>query len=139
MNTSRAVLWQEMIELSPLCSGSLHEQYLTRGKPACRCHDSKSPQLHGPYYLWIRRIGGRQVNRTLRPGPELEKVKTGIQNYRGFQALFSRLLEQEERQVLSSERAIGAEGKKNPRGDSGERDGFSEEPAPEPLVQRGAD
>src|SRR5947199_9223776 len=112
MNTSRAVLWQEMIELSPLCSGSLHEQYLTRGKPACRCHDSKSPQLHGPYYLWIRRIGGRQVNRTLRPGADLEGVKVGIQNYRKFQALFSQLLEPEEQEVLSSERGVTAWGNK---------------------------
>jgi hypothetical protein len=113
MHTSRAAVWQEMMELSPLCSGSLHEQYLTCGKPACGCHDSKAPRLHGPYYLWIRRIAGRQVNRTLRPGWELERVKTGIQNYQKFQALFARLLGQEERRVLSSERAVEVEGKKN--------------------------
>jgi len=45
----------------------------------------------------------------------VEKVKAGIQNYRKFQALFSQLLEEEEQQVLSSERAVGAEGKKNSR------------------------
>jgi hypothetical protein len=113
MNPSRSAIWQEMIELSPLCSGSLHEQYLTCGKGSCRCHDAKSSQRHGPYYLWIRHVGGRQVNRTLRPGPELERVKVGIQNYRKFQALFSQVLEQEEQQVLSLERALGSEGKKN--------------------------
>jgi hypothetical protein len=53
------------------------------------------------------------VNRTLRPGPELERVKTGIHNYRRFQALFSQVLGQEEQQVLSSDRALGNEGKKN--------------------------
>ena len=113
MKPSRSSLWQEMIELSPLCSGSLHEQYLPCGKANCRCHDRKSPQLHGPYYLWIRRIGGRQVNRTLRPGADLERVKVGIQNYQRFQALFSQLLEQEEQEVLSSERGVTAGGKKN--------------------------
>ena len=113
MNASRSALWREMIDLSPLCSGSLHEQYLTCGKRNCRCHDTKSPQPHGPYYLWIRNIDGRQVNRTLRPGPELERVKEGIQNYRRFQALFAQVLEQEERQVLSAERAVSAESKKN--------------------------
>jgi len=113
MTMSRNNIWQEMIQLSPLCSGSLHEQYLPCGKPSCRCHDSKSPKLHGPYYLWIRRIGGKQVNRTLRPGPDLEKVKAGIENYHRLQALFSDLLKQEEEKVLSSERAIGTEGKKN--------------------------
>ena len=113
MKQSRTAIWQEMIELSPLCSGSLHEQYLTCGKGSCRCHDAKSPQRHGPYYLWIRHVGGRQVNRTLRPGPELERVRAGIQNYRKFQALFSQVLEQEEQQVLSLDRALGSEGKKN--------------------------
>jgi hypothetical protein len=113
MTMSRSSIWQEMIQLSPLCSGSLHEQFLPCGKPTCRCHDRKSPRLHGPYYLWVRRIGGRQVNRTLRPGPDLEKVKAGIANYHRLQGLFSDLLKQEEEQVLSSERAAGDEGKKN--------------------------
>ena len=113
MTSSRARLVQQMIELSPLCSGSLHEQYLRCGKPKCRCHDAKEPQLHGPYYLWIRRIGGKQVNRTLRPGPDLNRVKEGISNYRRFQELFSQLLHQEEDGVLSSDRAVEAEGKKN--------------------------
>jgi len=102
-----------MIGLSPLCSGSLFEQYLTCGKRNCRCHDPKTPQAHGPYYLWVRRIGGRQVNRTLRPGPELERVRQGIENYERFQTLFAQVLEQEEGQVLSWERAVSAEGKKN--------------------------
>ena len=106
MTPSRARLWQRMIGLSPLCSGSLHEQLLRCGKPPCRCHDASDPQLHGPYYLWVRRIGGKQVNRTLRPGPDLERVKEGIGNYRQFQELFRQLLEQEEAGVLAAERAV---------------------------------
>jgi hypothetical protein len=43
----------------------------------------------------------------------LERVKTGIENYHRLQGLFSDLLRQEEENVLSSERAAGAEGKKN--------------------------
>jgi len=115
MTMTRNNVWQEMIQLSPLCSGSLHEQYLTCGKPTCRCHDRESPQLHGPYYLWIRRIGGKQVNRTLRPGPDVERVKAGIENYHRLQALFSDLLKQEEDKVLSTERAAESGGKKNSR------------------------
>jgi hypothetical protein len=45
----------------------------------------------------------------------LERVKAGIENYRKFQTLFLQLLEQEEDQVLSSERAVGDAGKKNSR------------------------
>lgn len=113
MTSSRALLWQQMVQLSPLCSGSLHEQYLPCGKPACRCHDLKNPQLHGPYYLWVRHIGGKQVNRTLRPGPELERVRQGIANYQRLQQLFSQLLAEEESQVLAADRAVAVEGKKN--------------------------
>jgi hypothetical protein len=102
-----------LIELSPLCSGSLHEQCLPCGKPECRCHDKTDPQLHGPYYLWVRRIGGKQVNRTLRPGPDLERVKAGIQNYRRFQEVFAELLQQDEDAVLEVERMVEREGKKN--------------------------
>lgn len=111
MTLSRTRLWQKMIELSPVCSGSLHEQYLTCGKPGCRCHNKPDPKLHGPYYLWVRRIGGRQVNRTLRPGADLERVREGIHNYHKFQGLLSELLEQDETGVLAPGRM--AEGKKN--------------------------
>jgi len=113
MPHSRARLWQELIELSPLCSGSLSEQFLRCGKAACRCHDVKDPKPHGPYYLWARRIGGKQVNRTLRPGADLERVRAGINNYRRLQELLSDLVAQEEGRVLSSDRAAPGEGKKN--------------------------
>ena len=112
MTVSRATRWQQLMELSPLCSGSLHQQYLTCGKTQCRCHDRQDPQRHGPYYLWIRRMGGKQVNRTLRPGPELERVRKGIANYQKLQRLLEELLAEEERQVLAPERAVADGGKK---------------------------
>ncbi len=113
METSRAQLWQELMKLSPVCSGSLHEQYLPCGKANCRCHDPKRPQRHGPYYLWERRIEGKRVNRTLRPGPELERVRQGIANYHRMQELITRLLTEEESRVLGEDRAVIIEGKKN--------------------------
>lgn len=72
-----------------------------------------SPSCTGPYYLWVRRIGGKQVNRTLRPGPELDRVREGIANYRKMQDLMGELLSQEEALVLDGERASVSEGKKN--------------------------
>jgi hypothetical protein len=63
MATSLARRWQRLLELSPVCSGSLHEQHLTCGKAGCGCHDLKEPRLHGPYYLWRRHIAGK--DRTL--------------------------------------------------------------------------
>lgn len=113
MTSTRARLWQQLMKLSPLCTGSLHEQYLPCGKPNCSCHDKQEPKLHGPYYLWVRRIGGKQVNRTLRPGRELDRVREGIANYRKMQDLMGELLSQEEALVLDGERASVGVGKKN--------------------------
>jgi hypothetical protein len=113
MATSRARFWQQLMSLSPLCSGSLHEQYLKCGKASCRCHDRKEPQPHGPYYLWRRHLGGKQVNRTLRPGAELERVRAGIANYHKLQELLGAWLAEEESQVLQSGREVAAGGKKN--------------------------
>jgi len=58
-------------------------------------------------------MGGKQVNRTLRPGPDLERVRKGIANYRKLQRLLEELLAEEERQVLAQERAVADGGKKN--------------------------
>ena len=113
MRTSRARIWQQLMGLSPLCSGSLHEQYLTCGKSSCRCHDGKQPKRHGPYYLWVRHLEGKQVNRTLRPGPQLERVREGIANYRKLQELLGDWLAQEEGEVLEPGREATTEGKKN--------------------------
>jgi len=113
MTSSRARLWQQLMKLTPLCSGSLHEQYLPCGKSSCSCHDKGEPKLHGPYYLWVRRIGGKQVNRTLKPGPDLDRVREGIVNYRRMQELIGTLLTEEEAVVLGGERASVGEGKKN--------------------------
>ena len=53
------------------------------------------------------------MNRTLRPGPELERVRKGIANYQKLQRLLEELLAEEEREVLAQERAVVDGGKKN--------------------------
>jgi len=106
---------EELIKLGPLCSGTFYEQYIPCGKKNCRCHDEEDPKLHGPYYVWVRRINGRQVNRTLLPGPDLDKVKEGMENYYRFQALILDLLRRDEESVLSAVRAARGAGKKNSR------------------------
>ncbi len=111
--SSKALLWQKIMALDPICTGSLHEQYLPCGKPNCRCKDSQNPQRHGPYYLWIRHRDGKQVNRTLKPGPGLERVRQGIANYQLFQRYWSQLLQEEESRVLEPDRAWTGITKKN--------------------------
>jgi len=113
LTSTNAVVWEELMNLSPLCSGSLHEQYLKCGKGNCSCHASAEAPGHGPYYLWVRRIGGKQVNRTLRAGPELERVRKGIANYERMQQLIRKVVAAAEREVLAADRAVAKEGKKN--------------------------
>jgi hypothetical protein len=116
MDIRHSKIFEELIQLSPLYSGTLYEQYNTCGKQNCRCHDSENPQPHGPYYVWVRRIDGKQVNRTFCPGPELEEIKAGIENYKRFQVLVDDLLRRDEESVLSGKRAVDrGEGKKNSR------------------------
>jgi hypothetical protein len=115
MDMKRSNVFEEMIRLKPLCSGTLHEQFIPCGKQNCRCHDGENPRLHGPYYVWVRRIDGKQVNRTLRPGPELDVLKAGMENYARFQVLLGDVLRSDEASVLSANRAVKDEGKKNSR------------------------
>lgn len=113
MEMKRSNILEEMIKLTPLCSGNLYERYTPCGKSNCRCHDKENPRLHGPYYVWARVINGKQVTRTLRSGPDLEKIKEGIENDRHFQALYADLLRSDEAAVLSAGRAVDGDGKKN--------------------------
>jgi hypothetical protein len=40
---------------------------LTRcGNPGCRCH-ADPPLLHGPYYIWTRKVAGKTVTAQLKP------------------------------------------------------------------------
>jgi hypothetical protein len=112
METRRSSILEEIIKLTPLCSGTLYEQRIPCGKKNCRCHDKESPILHGPYYVWVRRIDGRQVNRTLCPGLDLERIKAGIENYNRFQTLLGDILRSDEESVLA-DRSAREGGKKN--------------------------
>ena len=112
MEMERSSIFEEMITLTPICSGKLYEQYFPCGKKGCRCQDADDPKLHGPYYTWVRRQKGKQINRTLKPGTELDRVKEGITNYHRFQTLCDALLRRDEAMVLSTDRAIDGEIKK---------------------------
>jgi hypothetical protein len=58
------------------------------GKERCRCK-RKPAVLHGPYYYWSRRHGGRLVQRVLSP-EQAEFVREAIKNYRKVQQLLRR-------------------------------------------------
>jgi hypothetical protein len=47
-----------------IASGSLAQRYNRCGKAGCACH-ADPPRLHGPYWLWTAKVGGKTVNKHL--------------------------------------------------------------------------
>jgi len=44
--------------------GNVVTRQMRCGKPGCRCK-ADPPQLHGPYYQWTRKVGGKTITRWL--------------------------------------------------------------------------
>ena len=81
--------------------GTLNEQFLEvpqKGK--------RKPALRGPYYVWSRKENKRTVSRRVCPGPELERMKSDLDNYRRFCALCSELEELTEQLGELERRAV---------------------------------
>ena len=55
---------QELSELGFLMRGSIIERFSRCGSPGCGCHD-EPPRLHGPYWQWTAKVGGKTVTRNL--------------------------------------------------------------------------
>jgi hypothetical protein len=47
-------------DLGFFCRGSIVKRFMPCGKPGCRCQ-ATPPELHGPYYQWTRKVGGKTV------------------------------------------------------------------------------
>jgi hypothetical protein len=56
----------QLLKIGFICKGSLGEQWLTCGKPTCRCHDDPS-QRHGPYFHLTWKHNGKTVGCYLSP------------------------------------------------------------------------
>jgi len=46
--------------------GSVVRRYMPCGKPGCRCQGDP-PKLHGPYWQWSHKVGGKTITRRLTP------------------------------------------------------------------------
>ncbi|HXO59911.1 MAG TPA: DUF6788 family protein [Candidatus Acidoferrum sp.] len=60
----RQRLVERLAEIDYALPGSLGRRENVCGKPGCRCK-ADPPQLHGPYYLWTRKVDGKTVTRML--------------------------------------------------------------------------
>jgi len=68
--------------------GSMQKRQYRCGKPNCRC--VLEGRLHGPYYQWTRKIGGKTVNLNL-DQESAQIVKQWIHNNRKLRQLCRRL------------------------------------------------
>lgn len=68
-------------QLLPMMAGSLVEQYVTCGKPGCRCTRG---QKHGPLYYLYWKEQGRSRSLYV-PREKVSELRRQIQNYRRFQ------------------------------------------------------
>ena len=73
--------FQALARLLPMVAGSLVEQYVTCGKPRCRCNRGEK---HGPLYYLYWKEQGRSRSLYV-PREKVSELRRQIQNYRRFQ------------------------------------------------------
>ena len=62
----RALL-AELSDLGLVLRGSIAHRSARCGQPSCRCK-ADPPRLHGPYYVWTRKVAGKTVTTRLTAG-----------------------------------------------------------------------
>jgi hypothetical protein len=83
--------------------GSLIRRFMPCGHPACRCMGTP-PQLHGPYYQWSHKVGGK--TRSLRLSENQARLaKPWAQNYKTLKGLLRRM---EQLALQETDRILGA-------------------------------
>jgi hypothetical protein len=114
----------ELAQVGDFRRGSLNAVFRKCGKPNCACA-APGHRGHGPQWNLTRREGGRTLALHLKPGPELDKVRREVAEYRRFRDLCDHLAEVSEeicalRPVLPDGEAGGAGA---PSGTEGEKGG----------------
>jgi hypothetical protein len=79
----------ELASLGLALPGTLIERHVRCGKPGCRCH-ADPPVLHGPYWQWTRKAGGKTVTRLV-PDEQLDDYRQWLDNHRRLRALVAEL------------------------------------------------
>jgi hypothetical protein len=69
--------------------GTLTQRHVRCGKPGCRCH-ADPPALHGPYWQWTRKTGGKTVTRLV-GDDQLDDYRQWLDNHRRLRALIAEL------------------------------------------------
>jgi hypothetical protein len=109
--------------------GSLSAVMRRCGKPSCACASPGHPG-HGPQYVLTRKVAGKTVTVHLRSGPELEKARVEVGNYKRFRQLVDELVQVNEaicatRPVSPLAEGAGGEHADGPAGSDGQKGGSS--------------
>ena len=80
--------FQALARLLPMVAGSLVEQYVSCGKPRCRCQRG---QKHGPLYYLYWKEQGRSRSLYV-PREQVRELRRQIHNYRRFRTELTALL-----------------------------------------------
>jgi Family of unknown function (DUF6788) len=119
----------ELAGIGEFRPGSLSAVMRRCGKPNCACADPQHPG-HGPQHVLTRKVAGKTVTVHLRPGPELDKARVEVGNYRRFRQLVDELIEVNEaicraRPVSPLAQDDGGGGQDRRAGADGEKGGSS--------------
>jgi hypothetical protein len=124
LESRRDDLLAELAQVGDFRRGSLSEVYRKCGKPNCACA-APGHRGHGPQWNLTRRVGGRTVTLHLKRGPELEKVRREVAEYKRFRDLCDQVAEVSEQicrlRPVIPDRESGGDGA--PSGTEGEKRG----------------
>ena len=82
-------LKRSLAELGYFRYGSLLRRFMPCGKPGCRCQ-AVPPELHGPYYQWTRKVGGKTVTVRL-TRPQARLLETWIAHGRRLDRILAQM------------------------------------------------
>jgi uncharacterized protein DUF6788 len=85
-------LLAELAQVGDFRRGSLSAVFRKCGKPNCACA-APGHRGHGPQWNLTRKVGGRTVAVHLKPGPELDKARREVAEYKRFRALADQVAE----------------------------------------------
>ena len=94
-----------ILSVDLVLAGTLYARLKPCGKPNCRCSSGKEGDLHGPYWEWNRRQGGRLVHKIVSK-EEAKEIEKAIANRRKIEA------ELKEWEQKSAEIILGDKGRK---------------------------
>lgn len=92
LEARRGRLRDDLAGIGDFRPGSLSAVMRRCGKANCACASPEHPG-HGPQHVLTRKRAGKTVTVHLRPGPELEKARVEVANYKRFKQIVDELIE----------------------------------------------